>query len=272
MEEHPSELVQKVLHVADHAGAILLQHFKTALKIDYKQDEFDPVTVADRESDVFIREQLHTIFPSDRILSEENTNIPDDYSGRVWMVDPLDGTKAFVKGWDAFSVLIGLVENGAPVLGCVTLPAQGRVFCGEKGKGAFEKVDGTFKKMHTSPVRKMQDSRLVVRRSSAEARPIEEQLDRLQFMRRVEETVGNKVCMVARGEAEAYINTNFRASKWDIAAPQVILGEAGGVVTDLDGNPIDYKKDTQDLGRSYVASGNKELHEEILGELRRLNV
>jgi 3'(2'), 5'-bisphosphate nucleotidase len=272
MENNPSNLAQKVLTIADQAGAILLRHFKTVLDVDYKQDKFDPVTVADRESDEFIRTQLQTLFPNDLVLSEESDSIPNDYSGRVWMVDPLNGTKSFVKGTDTFAVVIGLVENGVPILGCVTVPAQNKVFLAEIHKGAFEKVDGEFKRIHTSLIHDIEASCLITRESSNEVRPIEKKTNQLPFMKRIEGISGAKVCMIARGDADAHINTNFKASKWDIAAPQVILEEAGGMVTDLDGNPIDYKKATTNLERSYVASANNELHEKIIEKIRELHV
>jgi 3'(2'), 5'-bisphosphate nucleotidase len=272
MENNISEEAQKILNIADQSGSILQKHFKTVLEIDYKKDEFDPVTLADRESDNFIREQLHTLFPDDLILSEENDDVPHEYTGRVWMVDPLNGTKSFVKGSDTFAVVIGLVENGIPIFGCVNVPAQDKVFYAEKDKGAFEKVNGTFEKIHASSRHEIRESCLITREQSSEVRPIEEKLNQLPFLKRVEGISGAKVCMIARGDAEAHINTNFRACKWDIAAPQTILEEAGGAVSDLDGNPIDYKKDDVHLGRSYVASASKELHGKIIEELRRLRV
>lgn len=271
-EAIPSELAEKVFKITDQASVILMKYFQKIVNVDYKKDEFDPVTVADRESDSLIREQLHKEFPDDLILSEENDNIPLDYTGRVWMVDPLNGTKSFVKGTDTFAIVIGLVENGVPSFGCVTIPAQNKVFYAEKGKGAFEKNGSGFEKIHTSAISEIKDSRLITREPSGEIRPIEEKLNQIPFTQRIEEGSGAKLCVIAKGDAEAHINTNFRAGKWDIAAPQIILEEAGGIVTDLDGKPIDYQKGSVNLGRSFVASANKELHEKIIQELVKLEV
>lgn len=270
MENQPS--TQKVLEIVHKAGLILLKYFRTNLDVQFKKDEFDPVTIADRESDAFIRESLHRLFPDDLILSEENETLPEDYSKRVWMVDPLNGTKSFVKGSDTFAVVIALVENGIPIFSCVTMPAQGKVFYAEKGNGSFEKIGGEFKQIHATSVHEIQRARLITREPSGDIRPIEEKLDRIPFMQRIEEGSGAKLCMIARGDAEAHINTNFRAGKWDIAAPQLILEEAGGIVTDLDGKAIDYTKGTVNLERSYVASANRALHEKILEQLVSLNV
>lgn len=219
----PSELAEKVLRIADQANEILLKYYQQVLNVDYKKDEFDPVTIADREADNLIREQLHKEFPNDLILSEENDNIPDSYTGRVWMVDPLNGTKSFIKGKDTFAVVIGLVENGVPVFGCVTIPAQGKKFYAEKNKGAFYEVGGKFEKIHTSFVYEINDARAITREPSGDIRPIEEKLNQIQFAQIIEEGSGAKLCTIAVGDADVHINTNFRAGKWDIAAPQIIL-------------------------------------------------
>ena len=272
MNNQISESFQNVLSIADQAGFILLQYFKTNVDVEFKEDEFDPVTIADKESDTFIRESIYRLFPEDLILSEENNNIPEDYSGRVWMVDPLNGTKSFVKGSDTFAVVIGLVENGVPIFACVTMPAQNRAFYAEKGKGSFEIINSEFKQIHTTSVSEIQESRVITREPGGDIRPIEEKLDKIPFAERIAEGSGAKLCMIARGEAEAHINTNFRAGKWDIAAPQLILEEAGGVVTDLDGKVIDYKKGKVNLERSYIGSANKQLHKKIIEQLVNLNV
>ncbi|PIS06724.1 hypothetical protein COT79_03140 [Candidatus Berkelbacteria bacterium CG10_big_fil_rev_8_21_14_0_10_43_14] len=268
----PSELAEKVFNITDEASVILRKYFQQIIDIDYKKDEFDPVTVADKESDTLIREQLHKAFPDDLILSEENDNIPENYVDRVWMVDPLNGTKSFIKGVDTFGIVIGLVENRTPTFGCVTVPAQNKVFYAEKGKGAFEKIGSGFEKIHTSTISEIKGSRLITREPSGDIRPIEEKLNQIPFIQRIEEGSGAKLCTIAKGDAESHINTNFRAGKWDIAAQQIILEEAGGIVTDLDGKPIDYQKESVNLERSFVASANKELHEKIIAELTKLQV
>lgn len=268
----PSGLSIKVLEVIDQAGRILLKYFKTAPEVSYKKDRFDPVTDADREADNFIRDRLNELFPNDLILSEENNEVPSEYDGRVWMIDPLNGTKSFIKGKDTFAVAIGLVEDGVPIFGCMSVPAQGKVFFSEKDGGAYEKVNGVFKKIHSSSIETIGGAVLITRELNDEIRPVEEKLNQLPFKTRIEGIAGAKVCQIARGDAEAHINTNFRASKWDVAAPQIILEEAGGILTDFDGKRIDYKKDAVNLERSYVASANRKLHENIIKELRRLNV
>lgn len=275
MTNRPSDLAFKILDILDHASSITLKYFKTQLTVENKGgDTFDPLTLADKESDDFIRNSLRTLFPNDSLLSEENTTLPETYDGRVWMIDPLDGTKCFINGRDTFSINIGLVENGIPILGCVALPAQRKVYYAEKGMGAFEKVGSSFQRVHTSSVHEISQARLITRsKPSGDVRPVEEKLGTLQFLERITGgSVGEKLCKIVSGMAEANINTNYRVSKWDTAAAQIILEEAGGVVTDFDGKLIDYKKEASRLERSFIASANQGLHSKILAELRRLEV
>jgi 3'(2'), 5'-bisphosphate nucleotidase len=267
-----SELAEKVFKITDQASEILMKYFRQVVNIEYKKDEFDPVTVADKESDNLIREELKKEFPNDFILSEENDNIPPDFTGRVWMVDPLNGTKSFIKGSDTFGIVIGLVENGIPIFGCVNVPAKNQNFYAEKGKGAFEKVNGKFKKIHSTSTSEIKKARLITREPSGDVRPIEEKLNQIPFAERIEEGSGAKLCTIAQGYAEAHINTNIRAGKWDVLAGQIILEEAGGVVTDMDGKIIDYSDGVVLLTRSFVASANKELHKKIILELAFLKI
>jgi 3'(2'),5'-bisphosphate nucleotidase len=271
-EVTPSVLAEKIFKITEEASEVLMKYFRQVIDVNYKKDEFDPVTVADREADNLIREQLNREFPEDLILSEENEFIPDDYTGRVWMVDPLNGTKSFIRGVDTFAVVIGLMQNGVPIFGCVSFSAKNMFFYAEKDKGAYERVDGKFKKISTSSVNEIENARLITREPSGDIRPVEEKLNKIPFLERVEGYSGSKFCTIANGQAEAHINTNSRIGKWELVAQQIILEEAGGVFTDFDGNVIDYKGDSLHLSRSFVASANKKLHEKIIEEIARLDV
>src|SRR5437879_2808071 len=98
--------LEKVIEIARNAGEILLKYFGKELSTQYKTDRFDPVTLADREADEYLRKAFSENFPHDQILSEENSSRPSSYDGRIWMIDPLDGTKDFVAGRDSFATLI----------------------------------------------------------------------------------------------------------------------------------------------------------------------
>ena len=116
-------MVKKIINIAKEAGKIILKYYSKDLEASIKDKiPYNFVTKADIESDKYIRQRLQKEFPGDYMLSEENKNIPPKYSGRVWMIDPLDGTKDFVNKGSGFSVMIGLCDNGKPILGAVYAP------------------------------------------------------------------------------------------------------------------------------------------------------
>ena len=273
IEQEPSDLVKKILTIGDEAGLILMKHLNNIKNVDYKKDEYDPVTEADRESDDFIRGKLIESFPDDKILSEENENVPEDYDGRVWMVDPLDETKGFLKGKDSFAINIGLLEDGKPVFGCVLLPARGDYLYAEKGKGAFGKINGKFQKLTVDSIADIYQVRIIVREPTKEIRPIEAYMDRLPVAGRViGGSAGDKVSLMVTGQAEAHVMTNTKASKWDTCAPQIILEEAGGIMTDMDGNPLNYLQKQSNWERLFVMSNNETVHALILESLKGLEI
>lgn len=257
-----------IIKIAEQTGEILMKFYQTDLSVEYKKgDDYDPVTIADKEADNFIRSQLLELFPQDLILSEENEDIPTDYSKRIWMIDPLDGTKDFIKGNGGFAIHIGLWEGGSILFGLVYAPARDKLYFAEKDGGAFERQsDDSFKKINTSNVTDLRKARLITRTPGNDKRPLDKLIKRLPVSHILEEG-GAKVARVATGEAEIHLNTNFRASKWDTLAPQLILEEAGGVMTDLDGQPLDYQQPGLRWERSYIAVNNKTMLDQIIAAL-----
>src|SRR3989338_4090940 len=262
----PSETTQRILMIAGKAAELLMQARQSQLEVKFKKDDkFDPVTIADKSSDDLIRGFLAKEFPGDLVLSEENENIPHDYKGRVWMVDPLDGTKDYIKGGDGFSINIGLCENGKLVMGVVDIPERRQVYFAEKGKGSFRQIGSEVQRIHVSDTVELSKSRLITRISTGDIRPLDAVLTKINVAERIEESsIGIKLSRIAAGEAEALVNTNFRASKWDTAGPQLILEEAGGMVTDIDGNPLDYTQPEVNWSRSFIAANNKSIHQNIV--------
>lgn len=117
-------MLSTIIAIAQEAGNIILPFFRSEeLDTQYKRDEQDPVTAADYASDSYIKTQLSLLFPDDYILTEETANNDIDRSDSVWIVDPLDGTKNFIKQQDSFCVMIGRCTHGIPNLGVVYFPA-----------------------------------------------------------------------------------------------------------------------------------------------------
>lgn len=255
------------MQLAGQAGEILKKYHGTNLDIAYKKDKFDPVTVADKESDELLRAGIKIEFPNDEILSEESPLQPSSYEGRVWMVDPLDDTKGYVAGRDTSSVMIGLLDKGRPVLGVVYMPMRNECYWGEVGKGSYRVKDGKATKLKVSTTTSIADAVLVGRNPSApgDVRPIEEAVARIGFKSTISEgSVGAKIGLIAAGEADAHVHTNLKAGKWDTLASDVILREAGGPpLRDVDGQLLDYTKPESGWGRYFMAASTPELLQEM---------
>lgn len=263
----------KAMQLAEQAGEILKKYHGTSLNVDYKRDEFDPVTIADRESDDLIREGISKKFPNDEILSEENPLQPSSYKGRVWMVDPLDDTKGFVAGRDTPGVMIGLLEKGKPVMGVVYLPFLNEWYYAEAGKGAFRVKDDVTQQLQVRPTTDISESVLAGRNElQRDVRPLDNVVAQLGFKSSLPEACfGAEIGLIAAGEADASMQTSTKAGKWDTLAAQTILTEAGGVICDIDGNALDYTKQDSSWGRYVVAASTPELLQNIVSKLKEIN-
>lgn len=260
----------KAMQLAEQAGEILKKYHGTNFEVNYKRDEFDPVTIADRESDELLRAGISKEFPNDEILSEENPLQPSSYEGRVWMVDPLDDTKGFVAGRDTPGVMIGLLEKGKPKHGVVYLPFRNEWYYGEAGKGSFRVKSGVTQQLRVRPTTDISEAVFAGRNDlQRDARPLDKAVAQLGFKSSLPEgCFGAEVGQIAAGEADATMQTSTKAGKWDTLAAQVILAEAGSVMCDIDGNALDYTKSDSGWDRYVLAAATPELLQKILSKLR----
>jgi len=259
------ETILIIKEIAQKAGEILLKYRDKKLHVETKLDEFDFVTQADKESDAFVFAELQKHFSSDKILIEESKSTIKDYSGRVWMADPLDGTKHYIAGEDGFSVMIGLCVDGIPQLGVVYAPVREIFYWAEKGKGSYKQVGTSdIKKLQVSDVNVFGDSRVVVRRRIGEERSTDSFEGFLSVKEKIgESSTGLKICKVAEAEAEAVFCLNKRARKWDFCASEAILREAGGILTNLRGKTLDYFVSDKEFD-SMTLGSNGLVHKEML--------
>jgi 3'(2'), 5'-bisphosphate nucleotidase len=257
--------------LALEAGDIALRyHGSTELKVERK-DEGEPVTRADKEANAVIVGGLQREFPDDALLAEET---PDDGSrlrkNRVWMVDPIDGTRDFIRGRDGWSVMIGLLIDGRPALGVVWQPIGRRLYYATRGDGAFlSEGDAAPARIHTSTVSTPDKIRLVA--SQSHRTPV---IDEVRKQLGISDelnvgSVGLKLGLIARGLRDLYVNPSSKSSAWDTCGPEAILVEAGGRLTDLWGRLIDYRADDVKNRDGLVAS-NGPLHELVLEKIRPL--
>ena len=237
------------------------------VSVKYK-DADEPVTDADLAANALIVSGLAEEFAGDAILSEE---LPDDGSrlgrSRVWMVDPIDGTRDFVRGQPGYVVMIGLCLDGRPTLGAVAHPSTGVVWSGVVGQGAWrEQPDGRRVPMQASSLAEPRGVRIVVSQSRRSP-----QIDAFRLALGVTDemsvgSVGLKVALVCQGERDLYLYPGEQTKLWDTCGPEAILTAAGGRMSDMDGRPLDYTK--ADLNnRSGVVASNGPLHDLVIQAL-----
>jgi 3'(2'), 5'-bisphosphate nucleotidase len=238
-------------------------------KLDVEMKPGDePVTIADRLGSEIILAGLAAAYPDDPVISEEaEPPAGAQARSRLWLVDPIDGTKDFIRGEDGYSVMLGLTVDGRPALGCVYQPVQDRMFYATPA-GAFIQVGDRIEPMRVSEVAAAHDVRLVASKSHRSP-DIDRVKERLGIKN--EENIGSvgvKLCLIALGVHDLYVNPAAKTKAWDTCAPEAILAQAGGRLSDLDGKPIDYRGELAHR-RGLVAS-NGHVHDEVLAKLQPL--
>jgi 3'(2'), 5'-bisphosphate nucleotidase len=229
----------QLIPIAARAGAAIMRVYDADFSVRRKEDN-SPLTLADLESQRVIIDGLTEITPDIPILSEESAQAPwgERQTWRdLWVVDPLDGTREFVKRNGEFTVNIALVREHEPVLGLVAAPAQGLLYWGAFGVGAFSHHRGAAQvPIHVVPPWK--PLRVVGSRSHASA---ETAAYLAHLGPHVVTGIGSslKFCLVAAGQADLYPRFG-PTSEWDTAAGQALLEAAGGQVTRLDGHRLRY--------------------------------
>jgi 3'(2'), 5'-bisphosphate nucleotidase len=223
-----------------------------------QKDDDSPLTQADMAAHRHISAALEKLTPDIPLLSEEAANIPFDVRKgwtRHWLVDPLDGTREFVKRNDDFTVNIALIENGEPVIGVVHVPALNVSYYAARGAGAFEISDGKEKRIHVRhPV--PATPCFVVTRSHRD-----ETLDALLAKLPAHEAKSRgsalKICLVAAGDADLYPRTG-PTSEWDTAAGHCVVDEAGGKILRLpELTPLRYNQKDSLLNPGFVVIGDQ---------------
>ncbi|HEY8518495.1 MAG TPA: 3'(2'),5'-bisphosphate nucleotidase CysQ [Gammaproteobacteria bacterium] len=245
-----------VCTIARAAGAAILEVYRTDFSVQLKEDR-SPLTEADRAAHTLIVERLRALTPDLPVLSEESEGVDAATRrqwARYWLVDPLDGTKEFLKRNGEFTVNIALVEDHRAVLGVVYAPALDRLYYGSVGRGAFREDAGgpprPIKVRRPAPER----PRVVGSRSH----PSGELGTYLAALGPHEiKPMGSslKICLVAEGAADIYPRFG-PTSEWDTAAAQAVLESAGGSMIDLAGQPLRYNLKDDLLNPHFLAFGD----------------
>ena len=256
MVDYSREL-QAAVVAAREAGRIILGHYATGgVPVETKPDD-SPVTVADRQANDAIVGLLGATFPEDAVLSEET---PDDQGrlgrSRVWIVDPLDGTRDFVARTGDFCVHVALAVDGVPTVGVVHQPVRDATFQAVRGQGAFVDEQGARTPLRVSATAAVAEVRVGVSRLNIGA-DLRQALASANLERRaVPIGASVKLMAVASGTLEAVVSFTAAEREWDTCAPEVIVREAGGRYTDLDGHPLRYNQpDTARRRGTLVSNG-----------------
>lgn len=252
----PQELLQPVVELARAAGLNILKIYAQDFSVEHKDDR-SPLTEADMAAHHTITAGLHSLTPGLPILSEEEAAIP--YAERskwrtYWLVDPLDGTREFIKRNGEFTVNIALITDQQPVLGVIYVPVSGVCYYASHGGGAYRQDPGAA--AQPIQVRPWQGGHITVAGSRSHR---DERFGRFldQFDDHAIISMGSslKSCLVAEGKADIYVRLG-PTSEWDTAAAQSIVEEAGGKLLDVAVRPLRYNTKESLLNPYFIVVGD----------------
>jgi 3'(2'), 5'-bisphosphate nucleotidase len=260
--------------LARQAGAVLLEHYHSPFLVEQKVnalDELEEVTAADREANELIVGRLQKEFPDDGILAEESTDTERRLEiNRVWLIDPMDGTKNFINRDGDFAVQIGLAVGGESVLGVVYQPVRRVLYRAERNGGAWmEAGDNAAARLSVSNLTDASEMVLASSRSHRSPR-MERVVNTFGFKDETRRgSVGVKIGLIAEQQADLYLHLSPSTKQWDTCGPEAILAEAGGRLTDLFGQPLRYNGVRVD-NRNGIVATNGAAHEMVIENLKPL--
>ncbi|TAE59051.1 MAG: 3'(2'),5'-bisphosphate nucleotidase [Bacteroidetes bacterium] len=256
-----SSLIPDLVRIAREAGSAILSIYadhERFVQVEHKADD-SPLTLADRLAHQVIAERLGALTPDIPLLSEEGQAIPYELRSqwqRFWLVDPLDGTKEFIKRNGEFTVNIALIEGGRPVLGCVYVPAQDLTYYAFAGGGAFRMENNFSYPIVAEDFNPDLPGIKVVASRSHMTPEAEDYISRFSQPHLMSMGSSLKFLLVAEGKAHVYPRLG-PTMEWDTAAAQMIVEEAGGSVISQDnGEPLSYNKMSL-LNPHFIVYGRK---------------
>lgn len=229
------------------AAHIAMKHYRNLEGVQYKQDN-SPLTAADLEIDQLIHDRLKMKFPHIAIITEEQAHTHNALraDSPFFLVDPIDGTREFINQRDEFTVNIGLIENGVPVLGAVGVPAKSSLYIGSVGRGAAKydmdiERDMIDNEVSIKPARPDNNALKIVASRSHLCENTQKFIEANKVGSLVNAGSSLKFCLVAAGEADLYPRFG-PTMEWDTAAGHGVLNSVGGIVERLDKQPLGYGK------------------------------
>jgi len=256
-----NKLLLDVCNVAIEAGKEILTFYNNDIEVTHKED-LSPLTKADLASNKIILESLKKLNSNIPILSEESLvdwSIRKNWK-KYWLVDPLDGTKEFIKKNDEFTVNIALIEDNIPALGVIYVPAKSLLYLAKKDKGSFktntkeklENLEGVQKILVSN---QMNRTRIIGSRSHSNSNFDNWVKEKFSNAEIVQAGSSLKFCLIAEGKADIYPRFG-PTSEWDIAAGHMIVNEAGGKIRTFQNDSIKYNTKENILNPEFYAIGN----------------
>lgn len=252
------ELIDDIIQLSVVAGQRIMEVYDTDFDVSHKDDD-SPLTAADMAAHNTIIEGLNRLTPELPVLSEESTEIPFTERSswqRYWLVDPLDGTREFVKRNGEFTVNIALIDNHKSVLGVVYTPVTGVTYYAARGTGAFKQTPGN-EAVNIRTRRKPADSTIIAGSRSHRGDSLNAFLERIGEYDIISMGSSLKSCLVAEGLADIYPRLG-PTSEWDTAAAQCVVEEAGGILTTTDMQPLRYNTKESILNPHFLVIGDRD--------------
>ncbi len=264
-----NNILKSLEDVARKAGDEVMKIYRTNFEVFGKEDKTF-VTEADIRANKVITQELK-IFNWPILSEESKDNVSRLNAKKIWVVDPLDGTRDFVKRTGEFCVMIGLVEEGSPVMGVVYLPVLDKMYIAKKGEGAFLIEMGTKHHIRASKKREFKNAEMVIGRNrfGKRAKMIYDNLEIGNI--KSAGSNGLKMGLISEAKADVFYNPTDKMGEWDLCAPQIILEEAGGKVTNSFGEKIIYNKEKPSTPAGVLATNGK-LHTKIVKEIENRDV
>ena len=259
-----SELLTSLIPIVREAGDISMKYYKN-LDRDYSNDVL-PTTIADKAVSDFLYPRLKDILDIP-ILDEERIDSLDRLqSDKIWIVDPIDGTKDFIEETGDFSIMVALVENEKPVFSIIYKPTDHVVYIAEKDKGAYKLISKQKPiKLNVVKVESLNKFNIINSRFHI-AESVQKFIKNANISLNLSMgSMGLKMAAIAEGRANLYISDTPKTGEWDSAAGVLLLQEAGGVVTDLAGNKLLFNKEIPSNTNGIIACSNN--LEEIINHL-----
>ena len=256
------ENLLEIVNISVDAGEVILNYYNENVDVIYKDDE-SPLTKADLASHKIITDSIKKITPDIPILSEEefiDWKIRKKWK-KYWLIDPLDGTKEFIKKNDEFTVNIALIENNRPILGVIYTPALNELFYSIKNFGSYKiltkKKLNTLKEAKRISINKKKSNKIKIVGSRSHSNPILDKWVNKNFNEFdiLQKGSSLKFCLIAEGSADIYPRFG-PTSEWDIAAGHIILEEAGGKLKSIENKEILYNEKENILNPDFFAYSN----------------